>query len=190
MCSLPEDKQKELFERLSGIRGQGKTASYACVYGGGAASIAKGAGISLDVAKRLHEAYWKLHWSVLAIAKEQIVFKCKKGLNWLINPINGFCYSVRTEKDIFSTLAQGTGSFIFDMWVLNMLSRLKEDFGVMTLTADFHDEIIFCLRDNEKSKEYFTKVIEDGIIKVNKDFKLRVDMGCEVQFGNRYSEIH
>ena len=175
---------------VTAARSSGKTTNYASVYGAGAATIAKGAGVSLAEGKKLHEGYWALNWSVLAIAKEQIVFKCKKGLNWLINPINGFCYSVRTEKDIFSTLAQGTGSFIFDMWVLNMLSRLKEDFGVMTLTADFHDEIIFCLRDNEKSKEYFTKVIEDGIIKVNKDFKLRVDMGCEVQFGNRYSEIH
>lgn len=190
MKSLPEDNQKELFERLSGLRGQGKTASYACAYGGGAGSISKGAGIPLSVAKSLHEAYWKLHWSVTAISEEQVTFKCKKGLTWLINPITGFCYNIRTEKDIFSTLCQGTGSFLFDMWVKSIQETLYKDFGAKTLTATYHDEVVFCLKDNEKAKEYFTKVIEGGIVSINSKFKLRREMGCDVQFGKRYSEIH
>lgn len=177
-------------DRVTRARESGKTTNYASVYGAGASTIARGAGVSTAEGEKLHKGYWELHWAVNAVAEEQVLFQCKKGLHWLINPINGFCYNVRTEKDIFSTLAQGTGSFFFDMWVLNMLSKMKEDFGMMTLTFDAHDEVVFCLKDNERSKKYFTDLINSGIDGVNERFKLRVDMGCDIQFDKRYSNIH
>ena len=58
---------------------------------------------------------------MLEIEKEQVIIEDSRGGKWLINPINGHCYSLRSEKDIFSTLAQGTGSFFFDMWVDKIL---------------------------------------------------------------------
>ena len=52
------------------------------------------------------------------------------------------------------------------------------------------DECILCVRDNPKFIEEFTAILKMSIDKVNKDFNLRRDLGCDVQVGDRYSEIH
>lgn len=173
-------------------RKKGKTTNYASVYNAGAAKIAQAAGVSLEEGKILHEAYWKLNWSVKAIADEQVVFKDARGNKWLVNPINGFCYSLRKESDRFSTLAQGTGSYFFDMWVDNILTALVEEWGVAAkrLTGSFHDECILCMRDTEENRVKIAKIIKDAVHKVNKDFGLRRKLDCETQFGDRYSDIH
>lgn len=171
-------------------RKKGKTTNYASVYNAGAAKIAQAAGIPLKEGKQLHEAYWKLNWSVKAIAEEQVVIRDSKGGKWLVNPINGFCYSLRKESDRFSTLAQGTGSYFFDMWVDNILNETQAMYGRKTLTGSFHDECILCVKDSEKFKQEFTEIIKEAVDKVNTDYKLRRKLGCEVQAGKRYSEIH
>tara|TARA_R110000851_G_scaffold326609_1_gene495460 strand:- start:703 stop:2892 length:2190 start_codon:yes stop_codon:yes gene_type:complete len=125
-------------DAVSKARKGGKTTNYASVYGGSPDAIARGGGITLDLAKRLHQGYWKLNWSVKAIADEQCVFEDSTGQKWLINPINGIAYSLRTEKDRFSTLCQGTGSFFFDLWVDRILTLMKKKFGVKKLTGSFH----------------------------------------------------
>lgn len=138
--------QKEFDDFKKGIksanakaaRKKGKTTNYASVYNAGAAKIAQAAGISLAEGKRLHEAYWKLNWAVKAIADEQCVIRDSKGNKWLVNPINGFCYALRKESDRFSTLAQGTGSYFFDMWVDNILTETERRYGRKTLTGSFH----------------------------------------------------
>lgn len=171
-------------------RKNGKTTNYASVYNAGAAKIAQAAGLSLEEGKILHEAYWKLNWAVKAIADEQVVFKDARGNKWLINPINGFCYSLRKESDRFSTLAQGTGSFFFDMWVDNILTMMQATFGRKTLTGSFHDECIICMGDSEKNRATVAKIIKDAVMKVNSDFGLRRKLDCDTQFGGRYSDIH
>jgi hypothetical protein len=173
-------------------RKKGKTTNYASVYNAGAAKIAQAAGVPVEEGKILHEAYWKLNWSVKAIADEQVVFKDARGNKWLVNPINGFCYSLRKESDRFSTLAQGTGSYFFDMWVDNILTALVEEWGIAAkrLTGSFHDECIICMRDTEENRAKIAKIIKDAVHKVNKDFGLRRKLDCETQFGDRYSDIH
>jgi hypothetical protein len=138
--------QKEFDDFKSGIKSMhvikarkaGKCCNYASVYGAGGPKIAQAAGVSEAEGKKLHEGYWKLNWSVLEIAEEQAVIKTSRNETFLVNPINGFCYSLRSEKDRFSTLAQGTGSFFFDMWVDNILEEQYERFGKRTLTGSFH----------------------------------------------------
>lgn len=171
-------------------RKKGKTTNYASVYNAGAPKIAQAAGVPLAEGKILHEAYWKLNWSVKAIADEQVVIKDSRGDKWLVNPINGFCYSLRKESDRFSTLAQGTGSFFFDMWVDAILDKMQEKYGKKTLTGSFHDENILVIRDLPKYREEFEKIIKDSIDVVNERYKLRRKLGCETQFGFRYSQIH
>lgn len=171
-------------------RKNGKTTNYASVYNAGAAKIAQAAGVDLETGKKLHTAYWELNWSVKAIAEEQVVFKDSRGNKWLINPVNGFCYSLRSEADRFSTLAQGTGSYFFDMWVDNILTAMLAQFGRKTLTGSFHDECIICLGDSEKNRRAIASIIEDAVEKVNKDYNLRRKLGCQTQFGDRYSDIH
>lgn len=171
-------------------RKKGKTTNYASVYNAGAAKIAQAAGVSLDEGKTLHEAYWKLNWAVKAIAEEQVVIRDSRGGKWLVNPINGLCYSLRKESDRFSTLAQGTGSFFFDMWVDNILTSMENKYGRKTLTGSFHDENILVVKDLPKFRDEISEIILDSIEKVNVTYKLRRKLGCETQFGQRYSEIH
>ena len=171
-------------------RKKGKTTNYASVYNAGAAKIAQAAGVPLKEGEALHEAYWKLNWAVKAIAEEQVVIKDSRGNKWLVNPVNGFCYALRKESDRFSTLAQGTGAFFFDMWLDNCLNMMYERYGARTLTGQFHDEHIFTIRDKEKFVEEFKEVIQLAIEKVNEDFRLRRKLGCETQVGYRYSDIH
>jgi len=171
-------------------RKKGKTTNYASVYNAGAAKIAQAAGVPLKEGEALHEAYWKLNWAVKAIAEEQVVIKDSRGNKWLVNPVNGFCYALRKESDRFSTLAQGTGAFFFDMWLDNCLNMMHERYGAKTLTGQFHDEHIFTIRDKEKFVEEFKEIIQLSIEKVNEDFRLRRKLGCETQVGYRYSDIH
>lgn len=171
-------------------RKKGKTTNYASVYNAGAAKIAQAAGVALEEGQILHKAYWELNWSVKAIADEQVVFKDARGGKWLINPINGFCYSLRKESDRFSTLAQGTGSYFFDMWVDNILNAMVETFGRKTLSGSFHDECIICMGDSEKNRATIAKIIKDAVLKVNTDYGLRRKLDCETQFGQRYADIH
>ena len=190
--------QKEFDDFKKGIksdnakaaRKKGKTTNYASVYNAGPPKIAQAAGVPLEEGKALHTAYWKLNWSVKAIAEEQVVIEDSRGDKWLVNPINGFCYSLRKDSDRFSTLAQGTGSYFFDMWVDNILEEMQRRWGKKTLTGGFHDEQILTVKDNPKVIEAVTEIVKTSIDKVNKEFRLRRLLGCESQVGKRYSEIH
>lgn len=133
-------KRGEKSSNAKAARKKGKTTNYASVYNAGAAKIAQAAGVSLKEGKALHEAYWKLNWSVKAIAEDQCVIRDSRGHKWLVNPINGFCYTLRKESDRFSTLAQGTGSYFFDMWVDNILTETERRYGKKTLTGSFHKQ--------------------------------------------------
>lgn len=181
---------KALMGLVGSARKKGKTTNYASVYNAGPAAIARAAGVTLAEGKVLHEAYWKLNWSVKAIADEQVVIRDSKGGKWLINPVNGFCYSLRSEADRFSTLAQGTGSYFFDMWVDNILTEMHNRYKKKTLTGSFHDECIIKVRDNKKFKDEFSEIIQDAIEKVNVDFMVRRKLGCGTEVGYKYSDIH
>ena len=163
--------------------------NYASVYNAGAAAIARAAGVSLEEGKILHTAYWELQWAVKAIADEQVVIEHNGG-KWLVNPINGFCYSLRKDSDRFSTLCQGTGSFFFDMWVDAILEGQMKKWGKKSLTGSFHDEKIIVHKDTPAIREAMEEIIKDAIWKVNARYKLRRKLGCETQFGYRYSHIH
>ncbi len=176
-------------DAVSKARRGGKTTNYCSVYGGSPDAISKG-GVDLELAKKLHAGYWELNWSVKTIAEEQCVFQDSRNQKWLINPVNGICYSLRTEKDRFSTLCQGTGSFFFDMWVDRILNQLEEKFGVRRLTGSFHDEIVLCFKDLGKNRDIISKLVTDAIDFVSDKYMLRRRLGCDVQFGKRYSEIH
>lgn len=133
-----EEGDSEWREWVAGQRASGKTLNYALIYGSGVNTIVRGSNLTVEEATAGRKGYWELNWSVETIAKEQVVIRDSKGGRWLINPVNGFLYSVRTDKDVFSTLAQGTGSFLFDMWVDRTLGKMMEKWGKKTLTAQFH----------------------------------------------------
>jgi hypothetical protein len=176
-------------DKVKAARKKGKTTNYASVYNAGAAAIARAAGVSVEEGKILHAAYWELNWAVKAIADEQVVIEHNGG-KWLVNPINGFCYSLRKDSDRFSTLCQGTGSFFFDMWVDAILEGQTRKWGKKSLTGSFHDEKIIVHKDTPAIREAMEEIIKDAIWQINERYKLRRKLGCETQFGYRYSEIH
>lgn len=190
MKALPKDEQEALIARISKARAIGKSTNYAAVYGSGAETLARTSGMSVAQAKVSLEGYWKLNWSVKAIADEQCVVCDSLGKTWLVNPVNGFAYSLRGDKDRFSTLCQGTGSYFFDIWCDKVIEGMYSKFGVRRLSGQFHDEFIQCFRDTQENKEAMEEITKTAIKQVSQEYYLRRELGCDVQFGYKYSDIH
>lgn len=166
---------------IKSIRDIFKNGNYACQYGAGPPRLALTANISIDKAKQVHETYWKKNWAIKEVAKQQKI-KTVRGQMWLLNPISGFWYSLRYEKDIFSTLVQGSASYVFDMWVEKFRSKRPQ------LTGQFHDEVVLCVKKGYR--EQAEKLLNDAINELNLELKLNRELGIGTQFGDRYSEIH
>lgn len=138
MKALPPDEQKKLIARLSEVRATGKSTNYACQYGSGAETLSRTAKISLKLAKTLHKGYHELNWTLKKIAELMVTKKLSDGSIWQRNPINGYWYSLRTEKDKVSTLLQGTGAYVLDIWLYHA-QRLAKVRGLdFTLLGQFH----------------------------------------------------
>lgn len=165
------------------IRDIFKNGNYACQYLAGPPRLALTANISLAEAKKVHAAYWKKNWAIKEVAKAQRV-RNVKGQMWLQNPINKFWYVLRTEKDIFSTLVQGSASYVFDKWV-SIFRRTRPQ-----LTAQFHDEVVLCVKKAEGVREKATALLQGAIKQLNEELNLNRELGVEVQFGSTYGEIH
>lgn len=163
------------------IRDIFKNGNYACQYGAGPPRLALTSDISLAEAEKVHKAYWDKNWAIKAVAKDQRI-RNVNGQMWLQNPINKFWYSLRYEKDIFSTLVQGSASYVFDLWV-SYIREVRSQ-----LTFQFHDELGLTIKKGNRDK--CTKMIMDAIQRVNDELKLNRELGCEIQYGGRYSEIH
>lgn len=159
----------------------GKAANYSCVYGAGGATVARAAGISEREGNTLVEAYWKRNWSVKAIAEDQLVKVCRRQ-KWLYNPVSRLWYSLRAEKDRFSTLNQGTGVWCFDTWV-----KYQRQKGLPQV-AQFHDETVNLVKEKNKGKA--EDVLRWAIDQTNKELKLNRELDIDVQFGYNYAQIH
>ena len=179
--ATPEFKLKPLYKALGALRKTYKQVNYACVYGARGATVGRSAGVSTHKGGQLVEAYWKRNWSVKAIAEAQVV-KVSGGMKWLYNPVSGFWYSLRHEKDRFSTLNQGTGVYCFDMWVKKVKSKGLPIIGQM------HDEIIGLVKKGVRERA--TSVCKWAVGEINKELKLNRELDVDVQFGSSYAEIH
>lgn len=170
-----------LAKTIKPVRDIAKNGNYACQYGAGPSRLVLTCGISLDAARNLHKAYWELNWAIRKVASVQTT-KTINDQMWLLNPVSGFWYSLRFEKDIFSTLVQGTASFVFDTWLGFVLDERPQ------LTGQFHDEFILCIKNG--SEEKCSWLLEDSLKKTNEKLKLNRELGISIQYGNRYSDIH
>ena len=175
------EAHKKKTEDHSPIRKQFKAVNYSGIYGVGKEKLARELKSSVAFATQLLKSYWERNWSVRKIAEECVV-KTVNGQKWLFNPVSKFWYSLRAEKDRFSTLNQGTGVYCFDMFVREVLKQRKQ------LTGQFHDEI--CLEIPVGKEEAITKILNTAIKNVNDKLKLNVMLGIDTHFGYRYSSIH
>lgn len=176
-----EQLSPEEMKLVKVIRHLYKQVNYACVYGAGGPKVAITAGVPERKGYELVEAYWKRNWSVRVIAEEQIVKTCN-GSKWLFNPVSKLWYSLRAEKDRFSTLNQGTGVFCFDTY----LKHIRV--GGPPIIGQMHDEWIAVIKKG--NRERMMKHAKEAIKKTNDELKLNIQLGAGVQYGERYSEIH
>lgn len=176
-----EFKHTAMYTALKDIRQVGKKVNYTCVYGAGAATVARAANVSIPRAEVLLEAYWKRNWSVRKIGEDQKV-KVSNGRQWLYNPVSRFWYSLRHAKDAFSTLNQGTGVYCFDTYV-KYLRR-----GGPPAIAQFHDESVMLVRKGNRDR--LKAHVQKAINATNEELKLNRKLDVGLDFGNNYSEIH
>ena len=175
---------------FSDIRHLGKGTNYSSQYGAGAAAIARAAGVDIATGKELHKAYWELNWSLKTIAENTIVKTIFKK-NWQYNPISKYWYWLKADKDRVSTLMQGLGAYIFDIWSMFVFEICQERFGRdPKYMAQFHDEFILNVKDSEQSKGAWSSIILEAMARTNKHCELAVELSCDTQFGVDYSEIH
>lgn len=168
-------------KEVKSVRHVYKQVNYACVYGAGGATVGRAAGVGKDAGERLVEAYWKRNWSVKSVAEAQRV-KTVFGQMWLYNQVSKFWYSLRAEKDRFSTLNQGTGVYCFDTWLKHVYN------GGMPICGQFHDEFIGIIKLG--LRERAVNHINEAMRLTNEELKLNRELGCSIQFGCNYSEIH
>jgi hypothetical protein len=166
---------------LAEKRFPGKSTNYAATYGAGGPTIARSAGVPEAVGEKLFKAYWRRNWSLKAIADNASV-KSSRGLNWVWNPVAQMWIWLKNKKDVFSTLNQSTGTYIFDIWLQEVIKKRPQ------LTAQFHDEVI--LEVKKGKREECTKMLKDAMEVVNKRLKLNRDMDCDVEFSHNYAGIH
>lgn len=181
MKSLPFEEQQKIYKRIKAIRKPYKVVNYSSLYGVGAPKLARETGMTPSDAKKLLDAFWKRNWAIEKIASSLRVRELF-GTMWVQNPVSKFWYQLRSDKDRFSTLNQGTGVFCFDSWVAMCRAN-----GVKTI-GQFHDEIIALV---EIGKEAETKgLLETAVGRLNTKLSLNVPLGTDVQFGNTYADIH
>ena len=176
-----KDELPKLKALVGAIRRVYKTTNYACQYGASGFKIGLSAGISKAKGDLLHAAYWKKNWAINEVADACITKVCG-GSKWLYNPVSKLWYSLRHDKDRFSTLCQGTGVFCFDTWVKHVLAMREQ------LTAQFHDEIVLTIRKGFRKQ--CKKLLKKAVKRTNKELNLNVKLSVDVQFGSSYAEIH
>lgn len=189
LMTKEEADEHKLWDKTKGKEGKShsatryiaKTTNFSATYGAGAAKIAEAANKPLKIGKLLHTIYWKRNKAVKQTA-EACTVKQIGNKKWLLNPVSKFWYSLRAEKDRFSTLNQGTGVYCFDMYIKEVRSR-----GIK-ISVQMHDEILF--KTTQENKEYIKYQLNQSIDSVNAIVKLNVPLAISMDFGNSYAEVH
>jgi hypothetical protein len=168
---------------LKDLRKNYKVVNYSATYGVGAAKLSRETGMTEIEARKLLNAYWARNWSVAKFSTDNLK-RIRKiaGQMWIKNPVSNFWHTLRYEKDVFSTLNQSTGAYCFDKW-LAIYRKSRPN-----ICGQFHDESINLVKEGEEERHKF--ILVSAINKLNEELKLNVELGIDVQFGNKYSEIH
>lgn len=171
----------EVVKRIKPIRSVWKGGNYSAQYGAGGKKVALTTGVSESKGYEIIEAYWGLNWAIRVVA-DQLTVKKVNGQMWLWNPVAQLWYSLRHDKDKFSTLCQGTGAYCFDVWIRNVLKRRRQ------LNATFHDEGVWTIKEGEE--ETLRQILTDAINETNELLKLNIPLRIDIQFGETYADIH
>lgn len=173
-------EEEEKFKEIEGKRYVAKTTNFTCTYGAYPPRIALTANIPLKKAEIFFNAYWERNKAVNETA-EACVVKTIKDQMWLFNPVSKLWYSLRYEKDRFSTLNQGTAVWVFDTWLGFVRQKLKIPF-------QYHDELM--LNINKKDIDKTVDILNEAMSKTNNLLKLNVPIACGIEIGDTYSTCH
>jgi hypothetical protein len=169
------------YARYKKARSLAKTVNFGCVYGAGPPKIALTTGMPLSQARLLHTTYWQRNKAVKLIAADCLV-KTVYGQMWLYNPVSNFWYSLRADKDRFSTLNQGTAVFCFDTQVRNVRRQ-----GI-TISLQYHDELGFPFL--KRDEDDIRRKLNNAIKETNDMLQLNVPMGISIDISSNYAEAH
>jgi hypothetical protein len=172
---------KEGKENHKEARQKAKVVNFSATYKVGAKTLARNGGFKESFAKKLLEVFWKRNKAILQV-EASLNVKTVNRQQWQQNPVNGYWYSLRNEKDKFSTLNQGTAVYVFDIWV-TYLRKLG-----IKIALQYHDEVLFNV-PLDKIEE--TKLlVQEAMRLTNERLKLNVVIGCSADVGNNYYECH
>lgn len=188
MTASQVEEHKSGDKDWSHVRHLGKGGNYACQYGAGIEALMRQLDVDYKTAKAVFDGYWKLNWSIKAISKATTV-KHANGHMWQYNPVAGIWYWLKADKDRFSTLCQGLGAYIFDMWCMGINDECIKRYGACApFAAQFHDETVLIVK--EGTFPIWEEILKTVIHKLSDKLKLNRDLDCDVQQGDNYSEIH
>jgi hypothetical protein len=164
------------------VRSKFKPANYACVYGVKETTLSRQTGMKKAECVTLINAYWDRNWAVKAVAKGIFTKETKDGKKWLKNPVSGFWYSLRYDKDIWSTTNQGTGVYCFDKMIAIVRGK-----GIK-FNGQFHDEGAYAV--TKGSEDDNDKMLRSCVDKLNDQLKLNVPLDIDSQYGATYGSVH
>lgn len=175
------------YKRLHKIRSTAKNLNFAAVYGSGVKTLAKTGKISEKEAKNFKDTYWKRNNAVLQVVKD-VERKIVKDQLWVKNPISNFWYFVKVEKDIFSTLNQGSGVYVFDTWLKQFKTLLQNHNIHCNIWLQYHDEMSgICHKGDVKRIE---NLLSLAMKNTNSVLKLNVPISFSIDWGRDYAEVH
>ena len=178
---MPETDEQR-FKRLDAMRSPAKVTNYSSLYGVGKVKLAREAGMTVKEADALITAFWDMNWAIKQVAKDAYVRTLKDGSMWVKNPVSGFFYSLRNDRDTWSTLNQGTGVYLFDYWLMQCRKK-----GVL-LSLTYHDELLTYTKIGNEDRQ--KHLLEEAMKEVNDMLKLNVEITSDIQFGESYSHVH
>jgi hypothetical protein len=168
-------------KKYNDIRKPFKVTNYSSTYGIKAKKLARDLNCSVAFAQSLLDAFWKRNWSVLKVAEDCEIKYTGKSM-WLKNPVSGFWYQLRHDKDRFSTLNQGTGVYCFDTWVY-----FVRKLGIKVV-GQWHDEELNYVNMGDEVGN--TDLLKEAIRKTNEKLGLNVPLDIDIKYGATYAEVH
>jgi len=152
------------------------------LYGVGAATLSRQGGFTKKEATDLLKSFWEMNWAIKKVSSKVFTKKTKDNKMWLKNPVSGFWYSLRNDRDVYSTLNQGTGVYCFDKMISNV-----RDTGIK-FNFQAHDEGAYHIkRGTEEANDTLLKACVD---KLNDQLKLNVPLAIDAQYGPTYGSVH
>lgn len=175
------EEEKQRFEELNEIRSKAKTVNFAALYLVSAKTLHRNTGMSMKQCEKLLKIYWERNKAVLEFTKDLIIKTVKDQL-WVFNPISKFWYSLRNDRDMFSTVNQSSAVYVMDMYI-----KYTRKAGIK-IAFQVHDEMTFNLPKGKE--EQCTQLLKQAIQQVNDELKLDVQISSSIDYGDKYSTVH